>query len=125
VPIIFGGLSVALPQIRAGKLRALAVTTRERSLALPDVPTMQEAGFKDFDVSAWFGLLAPAKLTAPILERLEQTTQEIMHTKEAISRVETLGMVATPGTSKEFAEFIRRENQVWAKVVKDSGAKAE
>jgi tripartite-type tricarboxylate transporter receptor subunit TctC len=125
VPIIFGGPAVTLPQIRAGKLRALAVTTRERSLALPDVPTMQEAGFKDFDVSAWFGLLAPAKLPAPILERLEKTTQEIMRTKEAISRLETLGMVANPDTSKEFAEFIRRENQVWAKVVKASGAKAE
>ncbi len=125
VPLIFSGLSVAIPQIRAGKLRALAVSTRERAPALPEVPTMQEAGFRNFDVSAWFGLLAPAKLPAALLDRLEKATQEIMQTKEAIARVEQLGMVARPGTSNEFSQFIRREIEVWAKVVKDSGAKPD
>jgi tripartite-type tricarboxylate transporter receptor subunit TctC len=125
VPFIFSGLSVAIPQIRAGKLRPLAVTTVERAPSLPAVPTMQEAGFRNFDVSAWFGLLAPARVPQPILDRLEKATQEIMATKEAIARVETLGMVAKPTTSKEFARFMKSEHEVWSKVVKDSGAKPE
>ncbi len=124
-PMIFSGLSVAIPQIRAGKLRALAVTTRERAPSLPSVPTMQEAGFKDFDVSAWFGLLAPAKVPAPILQRLEGATREIMQGKDAIARVEALGMVAKPTTAQAFGEFMKRESEVWSKVVKDSGAKPE
>jgi len=125
VQLMFNGLSVAVPQIKGGKLRALAVTTRERAPLLPDVPTMQEEGFKDFDVAAWFGLLAPAKLPAPILERLEKATNEVMRSKEAVSRVEGLGMAARPGSSKAFAQFMKQELDVWSKVVKDSGAKAD
>lgn len=125
VPFIFSGLSVAIPQIRAGKLRALAVSTRERAPSLPEVPTMQEAGFRNFDVSAWFGLLAPAKVPQPILERLEKATQEIMATKEAIARVESLGMVAKPTTAKEFGRFMQSELEMWSKVVKESGARPE
>ena len=125
VPFIFSGLSVAIPQIKAGKLRALAVSTRDRAPSLPDVPTMQEAGFRNFDVSAWFGLLAPAKVPQPILERLEKATQEIMATKEAVARVEALGMAAKPTTSKAFGQFMKSELEMWSKVVKDSGAKPE
>lgn len=125
VPFIFSGLSVAIPQIRAGKLRALAVSTRERAPSLPEVPTMQEAGFRNFDVSAWFGLLAPAKVPLTILDRLERATQEIMATKGAVARVEALGMVARPTTSKEFGRFLKSELEMWSKVVKESGAKPE
>lgn len=125
VPFIFSGLSVAIPQIRAGKLRALAVSTRERAPSLPEVPTMQEAGFRNFDVSAWFGLLAPAKVPPPILERLEKATQEIMATKEAIARVESLGMVAKPTTAKAFGRFMQSELEMWSRVVKESGARPE
>lgn len=125
VPMIFSGLSVAIPQIRAGKLRALAVTTKDRAPSLPAVPTMQEAGYKDFDVSAWFGLLAPSKLPAPILERLEKATQEIMQGRDAIARVEALGMVAKPTSSKEFGAFMKREVAMWSKVVIDSGVKPQ
>jgi tripartite-type tricarboxylate transporter receptor subunit TctC len=125
VPFIFSGLSVAIPQIKAGKLRALAVTTRERAPTLPDVPTMQEAGFRDFDVSAWFGLLGPAKLPQPILERLEKATRETMATKEAGARVQSLGMVTRTTSPAEFGRFMKSELEVWSKVVKDSGAKPE
>ena len=125
VPFVFSGLSVAIPQIRAGKLRALAVTTRERAPSLPEVPTMQEAGFRNFDVSAWFGLLAPAKVPQAILDRLEKATQEIMSTKEAVARVEALGMVAKPTSAKEFGQFMKSELEMWSKVVKESGAKPE
>ena len=125
VPFIFSGLSVAIPHIKAGKLRALAVSTRERAPSLPDVPTMQEAGFRNFDVSAWFGLLAPAKVPQPILDRLEKATQEIMETKDAVARVESLGMVAKPTSAKEFGRFMKSELEMWSKAVKESGAKPE
>ncbi|HYD55728.1 MAG TPA: tripartite tricarboxylate transporter substrate binding protein [Burkholderiales bacterium] len=125
VTLMFNGLSVAIPHIRSGKLRALAVTSGERVPSLPDVPTMQEAGFNGFDVSAWFGLLAPARLPAEILDRLERATNEIMRTPEAVARVEALGMVARPSTSKAFARYIREENERWAKVVQASGAKPD
>jgi len=125
VSLMFNGLSVAIPHIKSGKLRALAVTSSERVPPLPEVPTMREAGFKDFDVSAWFGLLAPANLPAPVLERLEKATNEIMRTPDAVSRVEALGMVARPSSSKAFAAYIRAENERWAKVVQASGAKPE
>lgn len=125
VGMMFDGLSVAIPQIKAGKLRALAVTSRERAPSLPDVPTMAEAGFKDFDVVAWFGLLAPAGLPAPILARLEKATNEIMRTPEAMARVDKLGMIARPGTSKALAQYLREENARWASVVEASGARPD
>src|SRR5690606_25411833 len=125
VDLMFDGLSVALPQIEGGKLRALAVTSRDRVPSLPGVPTMQEAGFKDFDVAAWFGLLAPAGLPPEILVRLEKATNEIMRTPEAIARVEKLGMVAKPTTSSAFGQFIREENERWARVVKASGVRLD
>ena len=125
VPLMFDGLSVANPQIKAGKLRALAVTSRERAASLPHVPTMQEAGYADYDVSAWFGLLAPAKLPAPIVAKLEKATQEVMGTPEAKARLDPLGLAPRPGTSESFAALMKRETGIWAKVVKAAGVKAD
>jgi len=125
VALMFNGLSVAIPQIKAGKLRALAVTSRDRSPALPEVPTMQEAGFPGYDVSAWFGLLAPAKLPAPILERLEKAAIDTMRVKESVARVEGLGMVARAEGAKAFRQLMRQELESWTRVVKASGAKPD
>jgi tripartite-type tricarboxylate transporter receptor subunit TctC len=125
VPLMFDGLSVANPQIRAGKLRALAVTSRERAPSLPQVPTMQEAGYADYDVSAWFGLLAPAKLPAAIVSRLAKATREVMGAPEAKARLDPLGLTPSPGTPEGFAALMKRETAIWAKVVKASGVKAD
>lgn len=125
VPMIFNGLSLSVKQVKAGKLRALAVTTKDRAPLLPEVPTMQEEGYKGYDVSAWFGLLAPAKLPAPVLARLEKATNEVMRTPESVARVEGLGMTARPGTSQEFARFMKRELDAWGKVVKDAKLKID
>ena len=125
VALMFNGLSVAIPQIKAGKLRALAVTSKERAPALPDVPTMQEAGFPDYDVSAWFGFLAPAKLPAQILEKLEKAAVETMRAKESVARVEALGMVPRAEGAKAFGQLMKRELEAWTKVVKASGAKPD
>jgi tripartite-type tricarboxylate transporter receptor subunit TctC len=125
VPLMFDGLSVAIPQIKANRVRALAVTSRERAASLPQVPTMQEEGFRQFDVSAWFGLLAPAGLPAPILQRLEKATNEVMRMPKVVARVDALGMVARPGTSEEFRRLMAQELERWSKVVKSSGVKAD
>lgn len=86
---------------------------------------MQEEGYKGYDVSAWFGLLAPAKLPAPVLARLEEATNEVMRTPESVARVEGLGMTARPGTSQEFARFMKQELDAWGKVVKDAKLKID
>jgi tripartite-type tricarboxylate transporter receptor subunit TctC len=101
------------------------VTSRERAASLPQVPTMQEAGYADYDVSAWFGLLAPAKLPAPILARLEKATQEVMGASEAKNRLDPLGLTPRPGTPQAFADLMKRETGIWAKVIKASGVRAD
>jgi tripartite-type tricarboxylate transporter receptor subunit TctC len=125
VPLMFNGLSVAIPQIKAGKLRALAVTSKDRAPSLPDVPTMQEAGFANYDVSAWFALLAPAKLPAPILEKLEKIAVDTMRAKESVARVDGLGMVSQANGSKALGQLMKAELDAWTKVVKASGAKPD
>src|SRR5690606_11895181 len=125
VDLMFDGLSVALPQIEGGKRRSLAVRSRDRVPSLPGVPTMQEAGFKDFDVSAWFALLAPAGLPPEILVRLEKATNEIMRTPETIACVGKLGTVAKPKTSRAFAQFIREANECRVMVVKASDVRLD
>lgn len=125
VPLMFDGLSVAIPQIKAQRVRALAVTSRDRAASLPQVPTMQEEGFSQFDVSAWFSLLAPAGLPAPILQRLEKATNEVMRMPKVVARVDELGMVARPGTSEELRRLMAQELERWSKVIKSSGVKAD
>ena len=127
VPIFFDALLTVEPHIRAGKLRALAVTTRARAAALPTVPTTAEAGFPDVLVSAWLGLLAPARTPEPVLEAWNAAVARALALPDAKERLIKQGWELTPyGTTRqEFAAFLRSEMARWATLAKAAGLKAQ
>lgn len=115
----------ALPLVKSGKVRALAVTGAQRSPLLPDVPTMQEAGFKDFEFSSWYGLWAPAKLPADITTKLDNAARRIMATAEMQSKLSSLGFSVDYRGPKGFAGFIQSESQRYGAIVKAADIKIE
>lgn len=126
--LMFDNLASAAPQIRAGKLRAFAVTTATRSSSFPDLPTLAEAGGKSlagFDVSTWFGLFAPAATPPAIIERLNDEFRRALASSEMRERLARMGAEPAPTTPAEFAAFVRKELAKYEKVVKFSGAKVD
>ena len=124
--VMFDNLPSALPQIKAGKLTALAVTSGERSAALPDVPTIAEAGpVRGFEASSWFGLLAPAGTPPDIVNRLQQETAKALATPALKERLLVQGAIPGGNTPAQFTQFIAAETKKWAQVVKTSGAKVD
>ncbi len=115
----------AVPQIKAGKLRALAVTSAQRSPALPDVPTMREAGFAEFDDLTWFAFFAPAGTPQAVVARLNAEINKAMEAPDVAAKFAEQGLSARRNTPAEFNAFLRAEIPKWAQAVKDSGAKAE
>src|SRR5688572_6503555 len=112
---MFDSFSPALPHVRAGKLRALAVTTLSRSPALPQVPTMAESGLPGFEVSGWFGIAAPAGTPRPVIERLSSELQRAMRLPEIRERLVAQGIEPVGNTSAEFAGQVRSELSKWAR----------
>jgi len=125
VQLMFDNLPPSLPQIKAGKLRALAVTSLARAPALPDVPTMAEAGLPGYEASSWFGVLAPAGTPPAIVTKLNAEIAKWLATPEAKEKLSKQGANAAGGTPEDFAKHIAAETAKWAKVVKDSGAKID
>ncbi|ARN18570.1 Bug family tripartite tricarboxylate transporter substrate binding protein [Piscinibacter gummiphilus] len=124
--LMFDNLPSAMPHIKAGKLKALAVTTAQRSAALPDVPTVAEAGpVKGFDASSWFGLLAPAGTPADIVNRIQQECAKALATPAVKERLLSQGAIPGGNTPQAFAAYIAAETKKWATVVKQSGAKVD
>ena len=124
--LMFDNLPSAMPHIKAGKLKALAVTTAQRSAALPDVPTIAEAGpVKGFDASSWFGLLAPAGTPADIVNRIQQECAKALATPAVKERLLSQGAIPGGNTPQAFAAYIAAETKKWAAVVKQSGAKVD
>lgn len=128
VDLMFDNLPSAMPHIRSGRLKALAVTSAARSAALPDLPTVAEAGgpaLKDFEASSWFGLLAPAGTPADIVNRIQQETAKALATPAMRERLQSQGAIPSGNTPAEFARLIEEETRKWARVVKASGAKVD
>jgi len=125
VPMSFETVTVALPQIKAGKVKALAVTSARRSAQLPDVPTLAESGVPGFDVSSWQALYLPAGTPAAIVNRLNAEVQKVAAQPEVKARMEALGLVYTPNSPAQFAEFQKAEQAKWAKVIKDGNVKPD
>lgn len=115
----------AVPQVRTGKVRALAVTSAQRSPALPDVPTMNESGFKDFDDLTWFAFLAPAGTPPAIVNRLNTEINKILDLPDVKGTLAEQGLTFRANGPADFAAYLRNEIPKWAKAIKDSGAKAE
>ena len=125
MPFYFGNMSAALPQARAGRVRALAVTSAERSPAAPDVPTIAEAGVKDCEISEWNALLAPAGTPPAVIARLHAEMAKIMRMDDIKAKFADLGADAIGSTPQEFATFLRVETTKWAEVVKAANIKIE
>ncbi|WP_225782686.1 tripartite tricarboxylate transporter substrate binding protein [Xenophilus sp. Marseille-Q4582] len=126
--VMFDNLPSSMQQIKAGKLKALAVTSSQRSAALPDVPTVEEAGgpaLKGFEASSWFGLLAPAGTAAGTVQRLQQEVARALASADVKEKMLAQGAIPSGSTPAEFTQHIAREHEKWAQVVKDSGAKVD
>ena len=123
--LMFDNLASATAQVKAGKLKALAVTTARRSKLAPDLPTLAEAGLPGFDISTWFGLLAPAGTPADVVARWNAEVTRILNSAEMRERMTALGAEPAPDTPAEFARFIAGETAKYARIVKLSGAKLD
>jgi len=121
----FATIAPTLANIRAGQLRALAVTGRQRSDSLPDVPTMDEAGVKGYEATLWFALVAPAGVPAGIVTRLNRETLEILNSAEMKETLAQQGFVADPGTPDTLSAQIRGDIAKWRDVIAKAGIKAE
>jgi tripartite-type tricarboxylate transporter receptor subunit TctC len=125
VSMLFNTVGSVHPSVKSGRLRALAVTTTARSDALPDVPTMAEAGLPGFEMSSWFGYLAPAGTPRAIITRLNAETVKALGTPEIKAAAANMGANAMPGTPEQFAEHIKSEIGRIGQIVKSAGIKAE
>ncbi len=116
----FDTVTPVLPHVKAGKLRALAVTTAKRSPALPDVPTLDEAGLKGFNLGTWFGVLAPAATPAPVVERLHREIARIVASPDFRKKMEEIGADPIGNTPAQMARQIKDDTERFAKLVKDA-----
>jgi tripartite-type tricarboxylate transporter receptor subunit TctC len=126
VDVMFDNLPSAMALIKAGKLKAFAVTSSQRSAAMPELPTLEDAGqLKGFEASSWFGLLAPAGTPADVVGRLQQETAKALNSPEIKEKLLAQGAIPSGNTPQQFASLIDAEIKKWAAVVKASGAKVD
>ena len=125
VQSMFDNMPSALPHIKAGRLRAIAVTSAQRSPLLPDVPTLAESGYPGLEVQSWFGLAAPTGTPAAVLERLNQALNKSLAQPELRQRLQEMAATPLPGTPEQMRQTVANEIKRWREVVKASGAKAD
>ena len=125
IPIAFESMIPIIPQIKGGKMRALAVTGAKRSAVLPDVPTVAESGVPNFEASAWYGVLAPAGVPGDIVATLNAEFNKVMKLPDVRQRLAEMGTDYVGGTPQQFGDFIKAEIVKWGKAVKESGARAD
>lgn len=119
------GLPAMLPHIKSGKLRAIAVGTPQRLAALPDVPTVAEMGFKDFETSQWYGIFAPAGTPPDIVKRLQEESLKALKSNSVTERFASDSAVGGGGPSSEFAAYIAQQQKIWKEIVKRASIKAD
>lgn len=125
VQLMFDNMPSALPQVKGGTLKALAVTTATRSPAMPDLPTVAEAGVHGFEASSWFGVFAPAGTPKEVVAKLQTEIARILKSPEMTERLAQQGAVAVGNTPEEFGAYVQSELVKWAGVVKASGARVD
>src|SRR5262249_43559707 len=122
VKVSFVGVPNALPNLAAGKIRALAVTSRKRYAELPEIPTMEEAGVRGFDATIWLGLLAPPDTPRDVVMKLNQAVSSVLAKPDARKLMATAGVDVATSTPEEFGTLLQSELERWGKVVKETGA---
>ena len=126
VQVLFGSVASTLPQVKAGRLRALAVTGLKRSAVAPNLPTLAESGFPGFDVTSWYSLLTPAKTPGAIVRRLYDEALRAMNIPDVREACGRQGLeVETSASSEEFTAQLKAESAAWDKLIKTAGIKAE
>jgi tripartite-type tricarboxylate transporter receptor subunit TctC len=125
VDMMFEGGVSSLPHVRSGKLRALATTGRRRTGAMPQLPTMVEAGVPDFDITVWFGMVAPVNTRRPIIERLNREVGEILRTPALKEKFAAAGIDITPSTPEELGDRIRADLPYYTKLMREAGIQPE
>ncbi len=125
IPIMFGNLPVTVPHVQSGKLRALANTTAKRSPLAPEVPTVSEAGVKDFAIATWYGMLAPAGIPPELASKIQRDAARVLTNPETRDRLTKLGVDLILNTPEEFRTYLQSEIARYTKIVKSAGLKAE
>ena len=125
VQLLFGSIAAAMPQVRAGKLKALATTGLRRSKVAPDLPTLDESGFPGFDVGSWYALLVPAKTPGYIVRIMRDAALKVVALPEVQEAMSRQGLEIETSTPQALATRIKRESAMWAGVIKDAGIKSE
>ena len=125
IDAMFATIPAVLPQVRAGRLRALAVTASKRNDAAPEVPSVAELGYPRLESLAWIGLLAPGGTAGQVVQRLNAATVRVMSAAEVREALGRQGFDVAAGSPEEFSRWIRSESEKWARVIRESGAKAD
>ena len=117
--------SFAIPQIQAGRLRGLGVASLKRMPQLPDVPTIDESGVRGYEVLAWIGIAGPGAISEEVINKVANDMTRVLNLPDVRDRINTLGLEISTMPPREFQDYVVKEQVKWAKVVKDSGAKAD
>ena len=125
IPLVYTAVAGAQGQVKAGKLKAIAVSSAQRSKSLPDVPTFIESGVPDFEINSWVGLLAPAKTPKAITDKLNMELNAALNDPEVREKLNVMGITATPGSAEKFGEEMKRDLARYGPVIKAAGVKAE
>ncbi len=125
IGMMFGAVPSLMPQVRAGKVRAIALIVATRSPAAPDLPTLAESGLRDFDLPSWYGALVPARTPPEVVDRIQQEIAAIVTSTETRRVLEAQGLYPLANTPAEFAARIRRETATWARIIREAGIRAE
>ena len=124
VQIMFEGMNSIAPHVKAGKLRGIAITAEKRVDAFPDMPTMAESGLQGFDISVWHGMVAPAGLPRPLLDRINAAVNRAIAAPSFKTRMADMGNESAGGTPEAFAALIKRDSDRWGEVIRKAGIKA-
>jgi len=125
IQLMSDGMASMLPHARAGRVRALATTGAKRSIAAPDLPTIAEAGVPGYEVVSWNGIIVPAKVPDPIVDKLNAAVNKVIDTQDFKDRIGKIGYETVGGTARQFEELIARDTRKWAEIIKLSGASAD
>jgi tripartite-type tricarboxylate transporter receptor subunit TctC len=118
-------MATAVPHVKAGRVRALAVTSAKRSPAMPDVPTVSESGLQGFETNAWFGIVGPRDMPKDVVDNINASLRKVLARPEVKKQLGDQGLELTPSSPEEFRHTLKSEMTKWASVIKEAGVKLE